>query len=103
MVRPSLLKLASNGALPVTAISAAPLLSSKLADGITALSKVSVREPGGTSGSCLNTMRNFPGSVAIIGFTGELKFITSVGGFVLLICAVKCTATLPMNNRRDVS
>ena len=27
-------------------------------------------------------MRSFPGSVAIIGFTGEVKFITRVGGFV---------------------
>ena len=74
-----------------------------LVDALSAYRPLLVREPGGTSGSCLNTMRNFPGSVAIIGFTGELKFITSVGGFVLLICAVKCTATLPMNNRRDVS
>ena len=48
-------------------------------------------------------MRSFPGSVAIIGFTGEVKFITRVGGFVLFTWAVKCTAVLPMNNRREAS
>ena len=37
-------------------------------------------------------MRNLPGSVAIIGLTGEVKFITSVGGVVLFTCAVKWTA-----------
>ena len=64
------------------------------------LSKVRVCEPGGTSGSRVNTMRSFPGSVAIIGFTGEVKFMTRAGGFVLFTWAVKWTAAFPMNNRR---
>ena len=46
-------------------------------------------------------MRNRPGSVAMVGFTGAVKFMTSRGGVVLLSCAVKCVATLPTNNRRD--
>ena len=58
------------------------------------LSKVKVCDPGGTSGSRVNTMRSFPGSVAIIGFTGEVKFITRVGGFVLFTWAVKWTASI---------
>ena len=53
------------------------------------LSNVRFCDPGGTRGSWVNTIRNLPGSVAIIGFTGELKFITNAGGLVLFTCAVK--------------
>jgi len=67
------------------------------------LSKVKVCEPGGTTGSRVNTMRSFPGSVAIIGFTADVKFMTSVGGFVLFTWAVKWMAVLPINNRREAS
>ncbi len=48
------------------------------------LSKVSTCEPGATTASWVNTMRSFPGSVAIIGFTGAVKFMTNFGGVVLL-------------------
>src|ERR1700675_4131992 len=74
-----------------------------MAEGMAELSKVKVCDPGGTSGSRVKTMRSFPGSVAIIGFTGEVKFMTRVGGFVLLTWAVKWTAAFPINNRREVS
>jgi hypothetical protein len=63
--------------------------------------KVSDGEPGATSGSRLKIMCSLPGSVAIIGLTGEVKCITNVGGFRLAICAVKCTATLPIKIRRE--
>jgi len=32
-----------------------------------------------------------------MGLTGEVKFMTRVGGFVLFTCAVKWIAALPMN------
>src|SRR5580704_10853436 len=43
----------------------------------------------------------FSGSVAMVGFTGAVKFMTNFGGVVLLTWAVKCTATLPINKRRE--
>ena len=67
------------------------------------LSKVSVCEPGGTRGSCVKIIRSLPGSVAIIGFTGELNSITRLGGFARFTCATKWTETFPMNNRRELS
>ncbi len=100
MVRPSLLKLAIKGKVPLTAISAAPLLSENTADGMAASSKVNVGVPGATTGSRLNDIRSRPGSVAIVGLTGEEKFITRRGGVVRLSWAVKCVATLPTNRRR---
>src|SRR5256886_9986696 len=67
------------------------------------LSKVSVCEPGGTRGSCVKIIRSLPGSVATIGFTGELNSITRLGGFARFTCATKWTETFPMNNRRELS
>ena len=51
MVRPSLLKLAINGTLVFTVMSAAPLLSEYVAEGITLLAKVSVGDAGAVMGS----------------------------------------------------
>ena len=84
IVRPLLAKLAIRGTLAATTTSAAPLFSWKLAEGMSLLSKVSACDPGATTASWLKAMRNFPGSVAIIGFTGAVKFITNLGGVVLL-------------------
>src|SRR5262249_25116536 len=89
MVRPSLLKLAITGMLLFTTNSADPLLSSKLADWIVLLLKVRSGDPGATTGSRLKVMRNLPGSVPIVGFTGEVKFITKLGGVELFTSAVK--------------
>ena len=74
-----------------------------MAEGMAALSKVKICEPGGTNGSCVKTMRSLPGSVAIIGFTGEVKFITKFGGFVLLTCAVKWTETSDLGNADNIT
>src|SRR5580704_885507 len=101
IVRPLLAKLAISGTVAATTNSAAPLFSRKVASGMILLSKVSACEPGATTASWLNAMRSFPGSVAIIGLTGAVKFITNFGGVVLLTWAVKCTATLPTNKRRE--
>src|SRR5437773_11818040 len=48
-------------------------------------------------------MRSLPGSVAIIGFTGEEKLITKPAGAALFIWAVKCTAVLSRNRRPEGS
>src|SRR5205807_2691205 len=67
MVRPSLPKLASRGTLPLIVSSAVPLTSTKPAEEIALLLKLTVGVPETTTGSRVNAMRSFPGSVAIFG------------------------------------
>ena len=103
IVRPLLLKLAISGAVPAIASSAEPLLSEKAACVMVLLSKERAWLPGGTSGSRVNTMRNLPGSVEIVGLTGALKFSTNLGGLAASSCAWTSVATSPMNSRRAFS
>ena len=88
-VRPSLLNAAIRGTLPLTVISARPLPSVKVAEGIVLSPKVRVGVLGETTGSLLKTIRNLPGSVAMLGFTGAVKFMTRRVGPVWASCAVK--------------
>src|SRR5579864_7115843 len=101
MVRRSLEKLAISGTVPLTLISETPLVSEYVADGIKGSLKVKVALPGGTSGSRLKVMRRRPGSVPMVGFTGEVKVMTRRGGVVRLSCAVKWVAMFPTKRRRE--
>ena len=75
-VRPSLLKLAIAAAVEFTVMTAAPFPSLYVAEGMIRLPKVSRGEAGATSGSRLNVMRKVPGSVEIVGLTGDVKLKT---------------------------
>jgi hypothetical protein len=50
--------------------------------------KLTVCGPDASRGSRTKLIRSFPGSVAILGFTGRLKFSTSFPGALLLNPAV---------------
>ena len=59
--------------------------------------------PGETTGSCLNSMRNFPGSVEIVGLTGALKVTVRRGGVLASRRKLGWMPTSPTNNRRELS
>ena len=103
IVRPSLLKVAISDASPTTVTSALPLFSANVAEEMVWSAKFRVCAPGGSSGSRRKTIRSRPGSVAMVGFTGEVKFMMSRGGVVRLSSAVNWVATLPTNSRRALS
>ena len=60
-----------------------------MAEGMALLPKVRVGEAGATSGSREKVMRSAPGSVAMLGFTGEVKWKTRRGGLSAVSEAVK--------------
>ena len=72
-MRPSALKLAIKGTGELTVIAAPPLVSAYVAEGMTLLPNVRVGRAGATKGSRLKVMRNAPGSVETMGFTGVVK------------------------------
>ena len=102
IVRPSLLKLASSGTGPLTVTSTAPLFSLKVAEEIALSLKLTVSGPEGTKGSRRKIIVSFPGSVPIVGLTGELKFKTSLGGVVFLSSALYVVPASLMKSLRAV-
>src|SRR5256885_13999387 len=66
------------------------------------LPKVRVGDAGATTGSRVKVMRSFPGSAAMVGFTGAVKLKTRREG-LSASDAVKWGATLPIERRSESS